>query len=79
MSSHSVDDPSQSERTWQLPPVGGDPSHTSGATTPGSFANRAQLGGPRSFSSPDTSGMPQPSDKTAWDFMPSDWKRANGA
>ena len=41
-------------------------------TNPGSFANPADIGGPLSFSSPDTPGMPQPSDKTAWDFMPSD-------
>ncbi|MCC5822222.1 MAG: phosphomethylpyrimidine synthase [Planctomycetes bacterium] len=25
------------------------------------------------FSSPDTPGMPAPSDKTAWDFLPDDW------
>ena len=25
------------------------------------------------FASPDTPGMPAPSDKTAWDFMPTDW------
>ncbi|GJM20755.1 MAG: phosphomethylpyrimidine synthase [Planctomycetota bacterium] len=32
------------------------------------------MGTPWTFSSPDTPGMPQPSDKTAWDFMPDDWK-----
>ncbi|MCI0548249.1 MAG: phosphomethylpyrimidine synthase ThiC, partial [Candidatus Rokubacteria bacterium] len=25
------------------------------------------------FSSPDTPGMPEPSDKTAWDFLPEGW------
>ncbi|MDH3583787.1 MAG: phosphomethylpyrimidine synthase ThiC [Phycisphaerae bacterium] len=43
------------------------------ATTPGSFAARPQIGGPLAFSSPDTPGMPAPSSKTAWDFMPADW------
>jgi len=59
----------------QLPPIGGNPSTRAGGTTPGSFANRASIGGPLAFSSPDTPGMPQPSDKTAWDFMPADWRR----
>ena len=44
-------------------------------TTPGSFAQRADIGGPLSFSSPDTPGMPAPSDKTAWDFLPAGWSR----
>jgi len=43
------------------------------ATTPGSFANAPDIGGPLAFSSPDTPGMPAPSDKTAWDFLPEDW------
>jgi phosphomethylpyrimidine synthase len=43
------------------------------ATTPGSFANAPDIGGPLAFSSPDTPGMPQPSDKTAWDFLPEGW------
>ncbi len=51
-----------------------NPSSQAAGTTPGSFANAADIGGPRSFSSPDTPGMPQPSDKTAWDFMPDDWR-----
>jgi phosphomethylpyrimidine synthase len=46
---------------------------TGRATTPGSFARKPDIGGPHAFSSPDTPGMPQPSDKTAWDFMPDDW------
>ena len=47
-----------------------DPSSTGQGTTPGSFAAAPDLGGARSFSSPDTPGMPKPSDKTAWDFNP---------
>ncbi len=47
------------------------------ATTPGSFANRANLAwdqrGGLTFSSPDTPGMPAPSGKTAWDFLPEWW------
>ena len=57
-----------------LPILGNDPSSEQQGTTPGSFANLPEIGGARSFSSPDTPGMPQPSDKTAWDFMPPDWQ-----
>jgi phosphomethylpyrimidine synthase len=66
---------------WRLPAVGGQPSSGRRTTTPGSFANPAQLGGARSFSSPDTPGMPEPSQRTAWDFMPAGWRRdaASGA
>ncbi|MEO0511562.1 MAG: phosphomethylpyrimidine synthase [Planctomycetota bacterium] len=46
------------------------------ATTPGSFANAPDVGGPRAFSSPDTPGMPAPSAKTAWDFLPDGWTHA---
>jgi phosphomethylpyrimidine synthase len=42
-------------------------------TTPGSFANKPDVGGPLMFSSPDTPGMPAPSTKTAWDFLPEGW------
>ncbi len=42
-------------------------SHRQG-TTPGSFALAPEVGGPRAYSSPDTPGMPPPSEKTAWDF-----------
>ena len=63
----------------ELPPLGGNPSRSAAGTTPGSFANPADIGGPRSFSSPDTPGMPQPSTKTAWDFMPADWKQVDGS
>jgi len=55
-----------------------NPSTDRAGTTPGSFANAPDIGGPRSFSSPDTPGMPQPSGKTAWDFMPEDWRCKNG-
>ena len=55
-----------------------NPSSTRQGTTPGSFANRADVGGPLMFSSPDTPGMPQPSDKTAWDFMPAGWRQEGG-
>ncbi len=59
---------------WILPHHGAtDPATTPTGTTPGSFANRADIGGPLSYSSPDTPGMPQPSDKTAWDFLPEGW------
>jgi phosphomethylpyrimidine synthase len=61
--------------TQQLPPLGHNPSSRARGTTPGSFANAPQVGGPRSFSSPDAPGMPQPSDKTAWDFLPRGWRR----
>ncbi len=61
-----------------LPPVtASDPSSTHAGTTPGSFASRPRIaagrGGALTYSSPDTPGMPTPSDKTAWDFMPPDW------
>jgi phosphomethylpyrimidine synthase len=67
-----------SRRSVSLPPLGGNPSTLKQGTSPGSFANPAQIGGPRSFSSPDTPGMPQPSSKTAWDFMPADWSLVDG-
>jgi len=51
-----------------------NPSSQGAGTTPGSFANSPDIGGPRTFSSPDTPGMPAPSSKTAWDFMPEDWR-----
>ena len=47
-----------------------NPSSNAGGTSPGSFANAANVGGPLAFSSPDTPGMPEPSAKTAWDFNP---------
>lgn len=60
------------------PPVGGNPGTDSNVTTPGSFALRPGIApgrrGAYTFSSPDTPGIPAPSDKTAWDFMPDDWQ-----
>lgn len=53
---------------------GGAPS----ATTPGSFALAPDVGGPRMFASPDTPGMPPPSAKTAWDFLPDGWRVKRG-
>ncbi len=61
-----------------LPARGGNPSSEAQGTSPGSFANPADIGGARAFSSPDTPGMPQPSELTAWDFMPSDWSQRDG-
>lgn len=52
---------------------GADPK----APTPGSFALAPDIGGPRMFASPDTPGMPEPSDKTAWDFLPEGWSCEN--
>ncbi len=58
-----------------LPPLRGglNPGRTAGVTTPGSFANAPDVGGPLMFSSPDAPGMPAPSEKTAWDFLPEGW------
>ncbi len=58
-----------------LLPVHGafDPGVEPDAPTPGSFALRADIGGPLMFASPDTPGMPAPSGKTAWDFLPEGW------
>lgn len=57
------------------PPLRGglNPGRTPNVTTPGSFANPPDIGGPLMFSSPDAPGMPAPSDKTAWDFLPDGW------
>jgi phosphomethylpyrimidine synthase len=55
-------------KSWTLPPVGDNPSTEQQGTTPGSFANKAGVGTPYSFSSPDTPGMPEPSHLTAMDF-----------
>jgi len=55
-----------------------NPSTNQEGTTPGSFALRADIGGPRAFSSPDTPGMPDVSDKTAWDFVPTGWRLVAG-
>ncbi len=47
-----------------------NPSSSGEGTTPGCFARPADVGGPLMYASPDTPGMPEPSDKTAWDFLP---------
>ncbi len=69
-------------RLWTLPGVGHNPGTTRGVTTPGSFANRAQIApgarGALTFSSPDTPGMPAPSERTAWDFLPQGWATWEG-
>ncbi|MEZ4287956.1 MAG: phosphomethylpyrimidine synthase ThiC [Polyangiales bacterium] len=66
-------------KSFELPLHGArNPSTTKDGTTPGSFANAPDIGGPRTYSSPDTPGMPQPSEKTAWDFMPDDWTKIDG-
>ena len=51
-------------------PLHGAGNPGSEGTTPGSFATRADVGGPLAFASPDTPGMPLPSDRTAWDSNP---------
>jgi phosphomethylpyrimidine synthase len=65
--------PNTPDAAYDLPPLGDNPSTRAQGTTPGSFANRGQVGTPWTYSSPDTPGMPQPSDKTAWDFLPDGW------
>lgn len=58
-------------RRNQLPLAGAaNPSTRQQGTNPGSFARAADIGGVRTFASPDTPGMPAPSTKTAWDFNP---------
>ncbi|HTQ02817.1 MAG TPA: phosphomethylpyrimidine synthase ThiC [Polyangiaceae bacterium] len=52
-----------------------NPSSRAEGTNPGSFANPSDVGGPLMFSSPDAPGMPTPSSKTAWDFLPPGWRR----
>lgn len=77
--SHQIE---SNDFTWELPPMGGDPASTKTGTTPNSFANASNIAagydGRWTFSSPDTPGMPQPSNQTAWDFMPDNWKRKAG-
>ncbi|MEX1089808.1 MAG: phosphomethylpyrimidine synthase [Phycisphaeraceae bacterium] len=69
--------PSRPYGQYTLPPVGDSPGTQTGVTTPGSFARKPRLApgvaGALTFSSPDTPGMPQPSNKTAWDFLPDGW------
>ncbi len=62
---------------YALPPLGLNPSSTAQGTNPGSFSKRAHIApgveGRWTFASPDVPGMPEPSTKTAWDFMPDNW------
>ena len=69
-----------------LPPLGQNPSTTAAGTTPGSFAKLPEIKpgveGRYTFASPDTPGMPEPSEQTAWDFLPKGWEsevRGQGA
>ncbi len=75
---HVVGSPSLSSKF--TPPLHGahNPSSTRAGTSPGSFARKADVGGPLMFSSPDTPGMPAPSTKTAWDFLPVGWTASFG-
>jgi len=66
------------ETRFDRPSDGHNPSTHAAGTNPGSFARAPGVGTPHTFSSPDTPGMPAPSDKTAWDFMPADWTREPG-
>jgi phosphomethylpyrimidine synthase len=53
----------------------GNPSSRAEGTSPGSFALAPDIGGPLAFASPDSPGMPAPSEKTAWDCLPEGWRR----
>ncbi len=66
------------ENRYPLPALGSNPSTRAQGTTPGSFARPPEVGSALTFSSPDTPGMPAPSEKTAWDFMPDDWSCVEG-
>ncbi|HEX8325502.1 MAG TPA: phosphomethylpyrimidine synthase [Tepidisphaeraceae bacterium] len=69
---------SSSISSFPVPAIGGNPTTLHGTTTPGSFAMPAAIApdarGATTFSSPDTPGMPAPSGKTAWDFLPDGWR-----
>ena len=59
----------QQAYSFVLPPLGDNPSTDRQGTTPGSFALPGRIGTPWTFSSPDTPGMPQPSELSAMDFV----------
>ncbi|MEM9372981.1 MAG: phosphomethylpyrimidine synthase ThiC [Planctomycetota bacterium] len=66
--------PAVPDGSFQIPAHGAfNPGADTKAPTPGSFALAPDIGGPLMFASPDTPGMPAPSDKTAWDFLPEGW------
>ena len=58
----------EADRGWTLPPRGSNPSSKAEGTNPGSFALPPDIGGVRSFSSPDSPGMPPPSTVRATDW-----------
>ena len=60
---------------YKLPQVSTLRQPEADGTTPGSFANPPRLGTSWAYSSPDSPGMPQPSPKNAWDFLPAGWSR----
>ncbi len=67
--------PHPSAASYTLPMHGAcNPSSAAQGTTPGSFALKAAVGEPLAFASPDTPGMPAPSKKSAWDFLPEGWR-----
>jgi len=72
----------QSDFPYPLPPLGSNPSSTSQGTSPNSFSRPPCIApgvrGAGTYSSPDTPGMPSLSSRTAWDFMPPDWKLKPG-
>ncbi len=71
--SSNAEPPALSER-FDAPMHGAaNPSSDLEGTSPGSFALASDVGGPLMFASPDTPGMPTPSEKTAWDFLPEGW------
>ena len=72
--SHSAAETTRPTVKYKVPLRGAaNPGNDTSVTTPGCFALPADLGGARMFASPDAPGMPQPSDKTAWDFLPEGW------
>ena len=63
-------DPSNPTTRNRVPLRGAaNPTSIGEGTTPGSFALAPDVGGPLTYSSPDTPGMPTPSDRTAHDFQ----------
>ncbi len=60
-------------------PTGANPSSRRLGSTRGCLARSPEIGGPVPFSSPDTPGMPAPSEKTAWDFMPNEQESGQAA
>ena len=69
-------------RVKSLLPQTAAPEGTTSGTNPGSFSLAPQISagraGAKTFSSADTPGMPEPSDQTAWDFMPDGWQIRDG-